>query len=73
MSTALTQMRAHVKDPTSICRKGEYLTAGGMETRKHCTVGEEKQGSAQLWLLAFPWRRSPTFSCVALGQESYLI
>ena len=36
---ARTQICVHVKDPISICRKRVGLTAGGMETRKHCTQG----------------------------------
>ena len=28
---------AHVTDPISICRKRVGLTAGGMETQKHCS------------------------------------
>ena len=37
MCTARTQICAHVKNPISICRKRVGITAGGMETRKHCT------------------------------------
>ena len=36
-------MCAHVKDPISICCKRVGLTAGGMETRKHCRNGEKKE------------------------------
>ena len=36
---ARTEMCAHVKRPTSICRKSVGLTAGGMETRTHGTQG----------------------------------
>ena len=43
LSTARTQMCAHSKDPVSICRKRTGLTAGDMETRKHCTQGEKKK------------------------------
>ena len=74
-----TQMCAHVKDPISICRQRVALTAGGMETRKHCTyIGKQNKkenlGSAVLWLLAFPRESSPIFQCIAiLGQERYLI
>ena len=42
--TARTQMCAHVKDPISISRKRLGLTAGSMETRKHCTQGRKQAG-----------------------------
>ena len=72
--TAPTQICAYGKDAKSICRKRVGLTEGGMETRKHCTLGDNKLGSAvPLWLLDFPRDSSPNFPCIALGQESYLI
>ena len=37
------QFMRTVKDPISICRK-IVLTAGGMETRKHCTQKKTKTG-----------------------------
>ena len=65
---ARTQICAHVKDPISFCRKRISLTAGSMETSKHCTPRkktEEKNtkkiGSAVLWLLAFPGESSTIF------------
>ena len=61
-----TQICAHVKDPKSICRKTVGLTAGGIETRKHCTKGKKK--SYVQWLLAFPWEFL-NFLCIALGQD----
>ena len=57
-------MSVHVKEPISICRKRVVLTAGGMETQKHCTQGEKNKkqlGSAILWLLAFPGGKQPEF------------
>ena len=33
----------------------------------------DRLGSTVLWLIAFPGENSPNFSCIALGQESYLI
>ena len=42
--TARTEISAHVKDPIFICRKSVDLTAGGMETRKHCIQEGEKAG-----------------------------
>ena len=66
--------RVRVKDPVSICRTRAGLTAGGMETRKHCMQeGKKKLGSAVLWLLAFPDGSSPNVPCIALGQDSYVI
>ena len=41
-----TQICAHVKDPTLICRTRVGLTASGMKTRKHCT--QEKKMS--VWI-----------------------
>ena len=71
---AHTQICAPVKDPISICRKRVGLTAGDLETWKHCTQEKEKKlGSAILWLLAFPMENSLNFPCIALGQESYVL
>ena len=44
--TAHPQICAHLhfKDPVSICDKRVFLTAGGMETRKHDTQGEKGGG-----------------------------
>ena len=67
--TAHTQMCPHVKDPISMCRKRVGLTASDMETQKHCTQKERKKAG----LLAFPRKSSPSFPCIALGQDSYLI
>ena len=39
--TTRTHIYAHVKDPTSICRKSVGLTGGGMHTRKHCIQGKK--------------------------------
>ena len=65
MCTTRTQICAHIKDPISICRKRIGLTAGGMETRKHCTQGKEEKSWLALydvlWLLAFPWGKQYTF------------
>ena len=69
---ARTQICAHVNDPISICRKRVGLTAGGMETRKHCTQKKKKRWVAP-WLLAFPGENSANFPCMALGQEHYLV
>ena len=55
-SMACTQICANVKDPMYICLKRVGITAGGMETQKHCAKGHthKKLGSAVQWLLAFP-------------------
>ena len=56
---AHTQICAHVKDPISICHNRLGLTAGSVETRKHCTHEKKKMlGSAILWLLVFPGESS---------------
>ena len=69
--TARTHMCAHVKDTISICRKRVGLTAGGIETRKHCTQKEKKKlGRAVQWLFAFPGgKSSPNLPCIALGTR----
>ena len=69
-----------VKDLISICRKRVGLTASGMETRKHCTHGEKKQGGGGLlgdrrtMAARFPLGKQPAnFPCITLGQDSYQI
>ena len=50
------------------CRIWVGLTASGMKTHKPCTLGWKKGiGSRVLW------ESNPSFPCIALGQESYLI
>ena len=74
MCTVHTQMCAHAKDSISICHKRVGLTAGGMETQKHCTQGKKKKlGSTILWLFAFPRESSPNVLFIALGQGRYQI
>ena len=43
-----THIYTHIKDSIRICRKRVGPTAGGMETRKHCSGGSKKLGSAVL-------------------------
>ena len=60
--TARTQICVHVKDPISICHKRVGSTAGGMETRKHCTQEEKKKlGSARTMSARFLWGKLPKF------------
>ena len=54
----------------SVVTKRVGLTAGGMETRKHCPEGN-KLGSAVLRLLAFPEETGSIFVCVTLGQGTW--
>ena len=72
---------AHVKDPVSICRKRVGITAGGMETRKHCThkVGggggggdAGELGSAALWLLVFTPGKASRIVCAKHWDEKVI-
>ena len=57
--------------PSVIKRVG--ITAGAMETPKHCSVctqeKKKKLGSAILWLLAFPWGKQPAFHVHCTGTR----
>ena len=62
-------MCTNVKDPISICRERFGITAGVMETRKQCTQGEKKAGSAVLRLLPFSGENSLNFPVQRIGTR----
>ena len=73
MCTARTQICAHVKDPMSIGRKRVDLTAGGMETQKHCTQGKAAGYIAPA--VTSPRGKQPEFPmhCIGTRKLSNLI
>ena len=66
-------MCAHVKDPISICLQSVGLTAGGVQTRTHCTQGGARWVALYYGCSLSPGERSPNSPCIALGQGSDLL
>ena len=70
--TACTGLRAHVKDPIFICRKRAGSHSRWYGNMKQCTERERVEHKS--WVEPYyGCSLSANFSCIALGQESYLI
>ena len=74
MSTARTRICAHVKYPTSICRKSRPHSPCYGNTKTLHTGGGQKDWVAPYYGCSLSLgKSSPNLPCIALGQESFLI